>query len=65
MNIEPLLHYFSKFLPLEEQEIAFLESVFKERKVRRRHFILQERDVCKYNSFAVEGCFRMYKVGEN
>lgn len=65
MNIEPLIHYFSKFLPLEEQEIAFLESVIKERKVRRRQFILQEGDVCKYNSFVIEGCFRMYKVDEN
>lgn len=65
MNIEPLIHYFSKFLPLEDQEIAFLVSVFKERKVRRRQFILQEGDVCKYNSFVMEGCFRMYKVDEN
>jgi CRP-like cAMP-binding protein len=65
MNIEPLIHYFSKFLPLEEQEIAFLESVIKERKVRRRQFILQEGDVCKNNSFVIEGCFRMYKVDEN
>lgn len=65
MNIAPLIHYFSKFLPLEEQEMAFLESAFKERKVRRRQFILQEGDVCKYNSFVVEGCFRMYKVDEN
>lgn len=65
MNIAPLIHYFSTFLPLEEQEISFLESVFKERKVRRRQFILQEGDVCKYNSFIVEGCFRMYKVDEN
>lgn len=65
MNIEPLIHYFSKFLPLEEQEIAFLASVIKERKVRRRQFILQEGDVCKYNSFVIEGCFRMYLVDEN
>ncbi len=65
MNIEPIVHYFSKFLPLEEQEIAFLASVFKERKIRRRQFILQEGDVCKYNSFVVEGCFRMYKLDEN
>lgn len=65
MKIEPLIHYFSKFLPLEKQEIAFLESVSTERKVRRRQFILQEGDVCKYNSFVIEGCFRMYMVDEN
>jgi CRP-like cAMP-binding protein len=65
MNNEPLITYFEKFLPLDEQEISFLKSVFKERKVRRRQFILQEGDVCKYNSFVVEGCFRMYMIDEN
>ena len=65
MNIEPLIDYFLQFLPLEEQEIAFLESVFKERKVRRRQFILQEGNVCKVNAFVVEGCFRMYMLDDN
>ena len=65
MSIQSLITYFEKYLPLEEEEISFLESVFKERKVRRRQFILQEGDVCKVNSFVVEGCFRMYMVDEN
>ena len=65
MKTEPLINYFSNFLPLEQDEIAFLESVFRERKIRRRQFILQEGDVCRYNSFVVEGCFRMYMVDEN
>ena len=65
MSIQPLITYFEKFLPLEEEEISFLESVFKERKVRRRQFILQEGDVCKVNSFVVEGCLKMYMVDEN
>lgn len=65
MNIEPLIHYFAEFMPLEEHEIDFLATVFKERKVRRRQFILQEGDICKYNSFVIEGCFRMYLVDEN
>jgi CRP-like cAMP-binding protein len=65
MSVQPLITYFEKVLPLEEGEISFIESVFKERKVRRRQFILQEGDVCKVNSFVVEGCFRMYMVDEN
>jgi CRP-like cAMP-binding protein len=63
--MELLINYFSKFLPLEDQEIVFLKSVFRERKVKRRQFILQEGDICRYNSFVVEGCFRMYMVDEN
>ena len=65
MKVESLISYFSEYLPLNEEEIAFLKRVFKERKVRRRQFILQEGDICKYNSFVVEGCFRMYMVDDN
>lgn len=65
MKTEPLIHYFNNFLPLDEEEKSFLEEVFKERKVKRRQFILQEGDVCKHNTFVVEGCFKMYMVDSN
>jgi CRP-like cAMP-binding protein len=65
MNIESLIDYFSSYTVLSDQEIATLESSFVERKIKRRQFILQEGDVCKLNSFVVEGCFRMYLVDEN
>lgn len=65
MSIQPLITYFEKYLPLGAEEVSFLESVIKERKVRRRQFILQEGDVCKVNSFVVEGCLKMYMVDEN
>lgn len=65
MNFKPLIEYFSSYIPLSEQEIAGLESAFVERKIKRRQFILQEGDVCKLNTFVVEGCFRMYLVDEN
>lgn len=64
MNIEPLIKYFSNILPLEAEEINALESVLKERTIKRRQFILQESDVCTQNTFVVEGCFRMYYLDE-
>lgn len=64
MSTTQLVRYFSDFLPLEQEEVAYLASVFKERKVKKRQFILQEGDVCQYNTFVVEGCFRMYKVDQ-
>lgn len=63
--MESLISYFSKHLPLDEKEIAHLKTVVKERKIRRRQFLLQEGDICKYNSFVVEGCLRMYMVDGN
>lgn len=64
MTSKPLVDYFNKILPLDEVEKSFVEAVFKERRVKRRQFILQEGDICKHNSFVVEGCFRMYTVDE-
>jgi CRP-like cAMP-binding protein len=64
MNIEPIINYFSNILPLENEEIDTIKKVFKERRIKRRQFILQEGDICKHNTFVVEGCFRMYTVDE-
>ena len=65
MTTKPLIDYFNNFLPLDEGEKSVVEEVFKERKVKRRQFILQEGDVCKHNTFVVEGCFKMYLVDPN
>ena len=64
MNTEPIINYFSNILPLENEEIDTIKKVFKERRIKRRQFILQEGDVCTLNTFVVEGCFRMYFVDE-
>jgi CRP-like cAMP-binding protein len=64
MTTKPLIDYFENYLPFNEEEKSIVEEVFKERRVKRRQFILQEGDVCTLNTFVVEGCFRMYFVDE-
>lgn len=64
MKVNPLLDYFDKILPLNEEEKSIVEEVFKAREVKRRQYILQAGDQCKHNTFIVEGCFRMYTVDE-
>tara|TARA_R110002096_G_scaffold90936_2_gene205929 strand:+ start:132 stop:713 length:582 start_codon:yes stop_codon:yes gene_type:complete len=64
MHTEPIIEYFSKLLPLDSEEIEAVKKAFIERRIKRRQFILQEGDVCKLNTFVVEGCFRMYFVDE-
>ena len=64
MNTKPIIDHFSNYLPLNEGEIEALTSRLKERKIKRRQFILSEGDVCKHYTFVVEGCFKMYKVDD-
>lgn len=65
MNTKPLIDYFEKYLPLNEEEKSFVEEIFKERRIKRKQFILQEGNICKHNTFVLEGCFRMYMVDQN
>jgi len=65
MNKQALIEYFNRILPLNEKEIVMVKEVFKERKVKKRQFILQEGEICKHNTYVLEGCFRMYLVDPN
>lgn len=64
MNINPLIEHFTHFLALDNEEIEEVKHRFNERKIKRRHFILQAGDICKQYTFVVEGCFKMYKVDQ-
>lgn len=65
MSTQALIEYFNRILPLDEKEIAFVKEIFKERRVKKRQFILQEGEICKHNTYVFEGCFRMYLVDDN
>ena len=65
MNTKSLIDYFNKILPLGDKERVIVEEFFKERRVRRRQFILQEGEISKHNTFVVEGCFKMYFADDN
>jgi CRP-like cAMP-binding protein len=61
---EAIIDYFSNFASLEEDEVQALHLAFTERRVKRRQLLLQDGDVCKYNTFVVEGCFRMFYIDD-
>ena len=65
MHIESLISYFDNFLTLSAEEKQAVRKSFSEKRVKRGRFILQEGDVCKLNTFVVEGCFRMYMLDDN
>ena len=62
MHIESLISYFDNHLTLTDEEKQAVRKSFSEKRVKRRQFILQAGEVCKLNTFVVEGCFRMYML---
>jgi CRP/FNR family transcriptional regulator, anaerobic regulatory protein len=63
-SIEPLLHYFEKLIPLNEEERELVREKFRPRLYRKKQFVLQEGDVCTHFNFVVRGFLRTYKIDE-
>ncbi|MBD1362619.1 Crp/Fnr family transcriptional regulator [Mucilaginibacter sp. ZT4R22] len=65
ISIAALLKFFEKYFPLNHAERSEIPEKFSARSIKRRSFILQPGDICKYFTFIVSGCFRQYAVDEN
>ncbi|PWN71651.1 cyclic nucleotide-binding protein [Chryseobacterium phosphatilyticum] len=64
-KITSLISYFKSFIPLSKEEIEVLDERITERRMKRKQFILQENEICRYYTFVVSGCFKMYSVDNN
>ena len=60
MNSKPLLDYLRKHVSLTEQEEKLLLSRASYRKFLKGQFVVQQGDVCKYESFVVSGCMKTF-----
>jgi CRP-like cAMP-binding protein len=50
--------------PLTESEMEVIKNTFVPKKIRKRQFLLQEGEVCKYGGFIVKGAMRQYSVDD-
>ena len=63
---ESLINYINKYgtAPLTRGEIETIEDVFIPKKIRKKQYLLQEGEVCKYAAFIVKGAMRQYSVDD-
>lgn len=54
----------NEVIPLTEEEDAIFRSYLMPKKLRKKQYILQEGDVCKYTVFVEKGLLRSYSVNE-
>jgi len=60
-----LLHEkFNTIISVNEDELNYCKTLFLPKKLRKRQFLLQEGDVCKYQAFVEKGVLRSYRVDE-
>lgn len=62
--IEVLKDYIKEKSSVTESELEQIVNLCHVKKLRRRHYLLQEGDVWKYNAFVTQGCLRTYTVDE-
>jgi CRP/FNR family transcriptional regulator, anaerobic regulatory protein len=63
-TVEPLLDYFDRIMPLNQEEKEIVTAKFQPRLFRKRQFVLQEGNVCTQIYFVVRGLLRMYKIDD-
>jgi CRP-like cAMP-binding protein len=61
---EQILSYVSKHISLTDDEAACFTSVLKLKMLRKRQYLLQAGDMCRYECFVNSGCLRTYSVDE-
>jgi CRP-like cAMP-binding protein len=54
--------YLADKITLLDQELELIESVIVFKKLRKRHYFLQEGDVCRFSAFVCKGLLRYYYV---
>jgi CRP-like cAMP-binding protein len=61
---DTLLQYIIDYssLTVSDEEFKLIQEAFKPKKLRKRQYLLQEGDVCKYLSFITKGALRQYSV---
>lgn len=62
--IKPLLDYFNKLIPLNDEEQELVSAKFRPHLFLKKQFALQHGNVCEYFDFVVRGCLRLYKVDD-
>lgn len=61
---ELILKNISRFIELTEDEKKFFTAMLKEKKLRKKQFVLQEGDIARYQYFINKGCLRIYTINE-
>ena len=62
---EKVLSHIESLIHLNESEKEYFISLLKFKRVRKRQYILQEGDVCRYETFIITGCLRSYFADED
>src|SRR5690349_19418155 len=59
-----LVDHINKFVELNNDEISLLTSSFKQRKLKKRQFLLNIGDIERVECFITKGCLKTYFIDD-
>jgi CRP-like cAMP-binding protein len=62
--VELILANVSKHISLSEEEKEYFLSILQPKKLRRRQYLVQAGEPCRYECFVNKGCLRQYYVDD-
>lgn len=62
MNNKPLIEYINRYVNLTRNEINLLLDNIIHRKYLKRQYIVQQGDICRFESFVIKGCLKTFYV---
>lgn len=57
-----IIDYVSNYINLDNSEIETFKSLTGYKKLRKRQFLVEQGEVCRYENFVINGCLRCYYV---
>jgi CRP-like cAMP-binding protein len=65
MEIELLLKYVGRYIDLSDKEVSILIEHAKVQDYLKGQFIVQQGDICKYESYVVSGCAKTFFIDQD
>ena len=62
MNNKPLIEYISRYVNLTQDEINLLLEYITHRKYLKGQYVIQQGDICRFESFVIKGCLKTFYV---
>ena len=60
----PLIAYVSRYVTLDEEEIAYFASFLRIKKLRKKQFLVQPGFVCTHKSYVIKGALRAFYMDQ-
>lgn len=65
MKPDLLLDAITKHVKLTKDEEKIVVSLLRDKKVKKKQYLLQEKEIQKYGFFVLSGCLRSYSIDKN